>query len=152
MNNVTYSGNYVTNSGIVRYTFVIAINTLKFRIIQSRKLNKVNYLLKSINMKKIVLCVMTTFLSLTFLPLQSNASTTEEPSSLVGTKPAESKTLELRLTEIKATDMSKLKASEKKNMRKEVRSINHKLRELGGGVYLSAGALILIVILLIILL
>jgi len=152
VNNVTYSGNYVTNSGIVRYTFVIAINTVKFRIIQSRKLNKVNYLLKSINMKKIVLCVMATFLSLTFLPLQSNASTTAEPSSLVGTKPAETKTLELRLTEIKATDMSKLKSSEKKNLRKEVRSINHKLRELGGGVYLSAGALILIVILLIILL
>ena len=152
MNNVTYSGNYVTNSGIVRYTFVIAINTVKFRIIQSRKLNKVNYLLKSINMKKIVLCVMATFLSLTFLPLQSNASTTAEPSSLVGTKPAETKTLELRLTEIKTTDMSKLNSSEKKNLRKEVRSINHKLRELGGGVYLSAGALILIVILLIILL
>jgi hypothetical protein len=142
VNNVTYSGNYVTNSGIVKYTFVNEINKIK----------KVNYLLKSINMKKIVLCVMATFLSLTFLPLQSNASTTAEPSSLVGTKPAESKTLELRLTEIKATDMSKLKASEKKNLRKEVRSINHKLRELGGGVYLSAGALILIVILLIILL
>ena len=152
MNNVTYSGNYVTNSGIVRYTFAIAINTVKFRIIQSRKLNKVNYLLKSINMKKIALCVMAIFLSLTFLPLQSNASTTAEPSSLVGTKSAESKTLELRLTEIKATDMSKLKSSEKKNLRKEVRSINHKLREIGGGVYLSVGALILIVILLIILL
>jgi len=103
-------------------------------------------------MKKIVLCVMATFLSLTFLPLQSNASTTAEPSALVGTKPAETKTLELRLTEIKTTDMSKLNSSEKKNLRKEVRSINHKLRELGGGVYLSAGALILIVILLIILL
>ena len=126
----------------MKYTFVNEINKIK----------KVNYLLKSINMKKIVLCVMATFLSLTFLPLQSNASTTAEPSSLVGTKPAESKTLELRLTEIKATDMSKLKSSEKKNLRKEVRSINHKLRELGGGVYLSAGALILIVILLIILL
>jgi hypothetical protein len=106
-------------------------------------------------MKKIVLCVMVTFLSLTILPLQSFASTTEEPSSLVAPKPAESaeaKTLELRLTEINAMDMSKLKSSEKKNLRKEVRSIKKELRDVGGGVYFSAGALILIIILLIVLL
>ncbi|MCX6320544.1 MAG: hypothetical protein NTX93_01900 [Bacteroidia bacterium] len=106
-------------------------------------------------MKKIILGLMATFLSLTILPLQSFASTTEEPSSLVAPKPAESaeaKTLELRLNEINAMDMSKLKSSEKKNMRKEVRSIKHELREIGGGVYLSVGAILLIALLLIILL
>ncbi|MFA5820496.1 MAG: hypothetical protein WC854_14615 [Bacteroidales bacterium] len=109
-------------------------------------------------MKKIVLCVMATFLSLTILPLQSFAANTDKPSSLVVTKPpepaesAEAKTLVLRLNEINAMDMSKLKSSEKKNLHKEVRSIKKELREVGGGVYLSAGALILIVILLIVLL
>ncbi|MCX6322501.1 MAG: hypothetical protein NTX93_11975 [Bacteroidia bacterium] len=109
-------------------------------------------------MKKIVLCVMATFLSLTILPLQSFAATTDKPSSLVVTKPpepaesAEAKALILRLNEINAMDMSKLKSSDKKNLHKEVRSIKHELREVGGGVYLSAGALILIVILLIVLL
>ena len=106
-------------------------------------------------MKKIILCLMAICLSLTFLPLQSNAATNAEPSSLVAPKPAESaevKTLELRLNEINAMDKSKLKSAEKKNLRKEVKSINHKLRETGGVVYLSAGTIILILILLIILL
>ena len=101
---------------------------------------------------------MATCLSLTLIPLQSFASTTVEPSSLVVTKPpetaesAEAKTLLLRLDKINSMDMSKLKSSEKKNMRKEVRSINRELRDIGGGVYVSAGALILILILLIVLL
>jgi hypothetical protein len=98
---------------------------------------------------------MVTFLSLTFIPLQSSAATIADPSSIVEPKPAdaaEAKTLLLRLDEIKATDMSKLKSSEKKNLRKEVRSINHKLKTISGGVYISAGAAILIILLLIILL
>jgi hypothetical protein len=106
-------------------------------------------------MKKIVLCLMVACLSLTFIPLQASAATIAEPSSLVDPKPAEAaeaKTLLLRLDEIKATDMSKLKSSEKKDLRKEVRSINHKLKTIGGGVYISAGAVILLIILLVVLL
>ena len=98
---------------------------------------------------------MATCLSLTFLPLQSNAATTAAPSSLVDSKPAESaeaKTLVLRLNEINAMDKSKLKSADKKSLRKEVKSINHKLREITGGVYLSVGAILLIALLLIILL
>jgi hypothetical protein len=94
-------------------------------------------------------------LSLTFIPLQASAATIAEPSSLVDPKPAEAaeaKTLLLRLDEIKATDISKLKSSEKKDLRKEVRSINHKLKTIGGGVYISAGAVILLIILLVVLL
>ena len=106
-------------------------------------------------MKKIVLCLMVTFLSLAFIPVQLKAVTTEEPSSLPAPKPAESaeaKTLLLRLDEIKATDKSKLNSKEKKDLRKEVKSVKHNLREIGGGVYLSAAAIILIIILLVVLL
>ena len=106
-------------------------------------------------MKKIILCVMATIMSLTFIPLQSSAATSEPSISLVVPKPeppAEVKALELRLNEINLMDKSKLKSSEKKELRKEVKSINHKLREVGGGVYISVGALILIIVLLIILL
>ena len=98
---------------------------------------------------------MATCLSLTFIPLQSKAVSISETSTLEAPKPAESaeaKTLELRLTEIKSMDKSTLKASDRKNLRKEVRSIDHKLRELSGGVYLSVGAILLIALLLIILL
>jgi hypothetical protein len=106
-------------------------------------------------MKKIILCLMVTCLSLTFIPLQVNAATVADPSSLTAPKPAEApeaKTLLLRLDEINAMDMSKLKSSEKKDLRKEVRSINHKLKTISGGVYISAGAAIIIILLLIILL
>lgn len=106
-------------------------------------------------MKKIILVVMAICLSFTLLPLQSNAATTAEPSSLVVTKTveaAEAKALTLRLTEISTMDMSKIKSSEKRDLRKEVRSIKRELRDISGGVYISAGALIVILILAIILL
>ncbi len=106
-------------------------------------------------MKKIVLGVLMVFLSLAFLPLQSKAATTEEPSSLPAPKPAESaeaKTLIVRLDEIKATDKSKLTSEEKKDLRKEVKSIKSNLKDIGNGVYLSGAAIILIVVLLIVLL
>jgi hypothetical protein len=106
-------------------------------------------------MKKIILCLMITCLSLTLIPLQSNAATITKPSSSVATSPAEAaevKTLLLRLDEINAMDKAELKSSEKKNLRKEVKSIRHRLKEASGGVYISVGALIIIVLLLIILL
>jgi len=98
---------------------------------------------------------MVTFLSLAFIPVQLKAVTTDEPSSLPAPKPvdsAEVKIMLLRLDEIKAMEMSKLKSEEKKELRKEVKSIKHNLREVGGGVYLSVAAIILIVVLLIVLL
>ena len=60
--------------------------------------------------------------------------------------------LYVRLDEIDQMDKSDLPRSEKKALRKEVKSIQQRLEELGNGVYISAGALILILILLIILL
>lgn len=106
-------------------------------------------------MKKITFCLMTTCMALAFNPLHSKAENAVVSSSLVISKAAESaeaKTLIIRLNEINIMDKSKLNSSEKKNLRKEVRAINTKLAPLGGGVYLSVGALVLILILLIILL
>ena len=109
-------------------------------------------------MKKFIFCLMATVLTLTFLPLQSFGATKENPSSLVATKPsetkesAEAKTLILRLDEIKATDMSKLKSAEKKNLRKEARSIKRELKDISGGIYVSAGVLIVVLIILLLVL
>ena len=61
----------------------------------------------------------------------------------------QTKIFETRIAEIKAMDKSKLNAAEKKQLRKELRSMK---KALTGGVYLSAGAIILIVLLLILLL
>lgn len=108
-------------------------------------------------MKKITFVVMAMFLSLTFFPGMANATTTKSatPTSLVDKNPSatpEAKVLLQRLDEIDRLDKSDLKSSEKKALRKEVRSIKGQLEAMGGYVYLSAGAIILIVILLIVLL
>jgi len=109
-------------------------------------------------MKKFIFCLIATVLSLTILPVQSFAATKEEPSSLVVTKPpepaesAEAKVLITRLDEIKAMDMSAMKSTEKKELRKEVRSIKRELKDISGGIYVSAGVLIVVLILLIVLL
>jgi len=97
-------------------------------------------------------------LSLTILPLQSFASTPGEPSSKAVTKPAdpaespEAKALAGRINEIKAMDMSTLKSAEKKDLRKEVRTMKREYKTVSGGVYISAGLLIVILIILIVVL
>jgi hypothetical protein len=108
-------------------------------------------------MKKITFIVMALFLSLAFYPVQSDAATSKkiEPSSVVVPKPAESaeaKALFSRLEQIEKMDKSNMKASEKKVLRKEVRSIKKQLDAMGGYIYISVGAAILIVLLIIILL
>jgi hypothetical protein len=57
-----------------------------------------------------------------------------------------------RLEEIKMMDKSELTRMEKKNLRKEVRGMKKEMKELKGGVYLSVGAIIIVILLLILLL
>jgi len=92
---------------------------------------------------------------LAFYPNETKAVTEPTPSTLVTEKPAESaraKALLLRLDEIKAMDKSNLKSSEKKVLRKEVRAIKHELQTMGPYVYVSVGAAVLIILLIVILL
>ncbi|MBK5286565.1 MAG: hypothetical protein JJE25_14310 [Bacteroidia bacterium] len=106
-------------------------------------------------MKKLTVYLMTVLLSLTFIPVQVKAGAEPAPTSMPASAPAESaqaKILLERLNEIKALDRSKLSSSEKKELRKEVRSTKKQLKELSGGIYLSVGAVIIIILLLILLL
>ena len=108
-------------------------------------------------MKKITFMVMAMFLSLTFYPTQSNATTTKTDAhaAVIVLNPVDAakvKALELRLDEINELDKTNMKSAEKRELRKEVRSIKKQVSDLGGGVYVSVGALILILVLLIILL
>lgn len=105
-------------------------------------------------MKKIILGIMATCLSFTFHPIQAIAATTSTPSTLTVSRDLESekaKALLTRLDEINAMDKTNLKPSEKRSLRREVRSIKHDLKTIGGGVYISVGAIIIILILLLIL-
>lgn len=60
--------------------------------------------------------------------------------------------LTYRLNEIKEMDKTKLSSTEKKELKNEVRTIKKQLKAVGGGVYLSVGAIIIIILLLILLL
>jgi len=94
-------------------------------------------------------------LMLTYFPTQSKAATMTETSTAPAGKISsaeKSEALTSRLNEIKAIDKSSLKGDERKQLRKETRSIKRELRQISNGVYLSTGAIILIVVLLIILL
>ncbi len=93
---------------------------------------------------------MTVILSLTFVPnhLRAEAAITTT-SATKAAESAKANSLLSRLNEINEMDKSKLSSLEKKQLRKEVRSTKMQLKELGGGVYLSVGAIIIILLLLI---
>jgi hypothetical protein len=99
--------------------------------------------------------MMVTVLSVSFIPAKLNANPIVTSTSVAASNASDAKeanALIARLNEIKSMDMSKLSFSEKRSLRKEVRTIKVRLADIGGGVYISVGALILIIILLIILL
>lgn len=87
-----------------------------------------------------------------FFSLSAGASTITSDSSIVTTNEVRVQQMGDRLQEIKAIDKSALTKAEKKSLRKEVVDIKKEMKAISGGVYLSIGALVLILILLIILL
>ena len=80
-------------------------------------------------------------------------STTTTTATVSSADLAKENTLIARVNEIKAMDKSNMSQSEKKGLRKELRSLKTQLKSVsGGGVYLSVGAIIIIILLLILLL
>ncbi len=59
--------------------------------------------------------------------------------------------LHKRIEEINAMDRSKMSRAEKKALKKEVRQIREEAKALSGGVYISVGALLIIILLIILL-
>jgi hypothetical protein len=57
-----------------------------------------------------------------------------------------------RVEEIKAMDKSELSRNERKALRSELKNLKQQARAIGGGVYLSVGAIIIIILLLILIL
>lgn len=100
-------------------------------------------------MKKLVAVIM--MLTITSVQLKAGNETIKTTST-EATQLAEANTLIARLNEIKAMDKSEMSFSEKRDLRREVRATKKHLHEVHGGVYLSVGVIILIIVLLIILL
>lgn len=106
-------------------------------------------------MKKTPGFLITMLFLISIVPLQLKAGTESDlflPDSTQTVQTTEMTQLTNRLNEIKEMDKSALTSPERKALRKEVRSIKETMAELNGGVYISVGAAILIVLLLILLL
>ncbi len=79
-------------------------------------------------------------------PILKNTTPIETPASIRG------QVLLNRLEEIKGMDVKSMSTSEKKVLRKEVRSIEKEMKRVNNGVYISVGGIIIIILLLILLL
>jgi hypothetical protein len=67
-------------------------------------------------------------------------------------KEARLEEIKQRVTEIKAMDKSQLTRPERKELRTELKGLKYEAAGMGGGIYLSVGAIIIIILLLILLL
>lgn len=109
--------------------------------------------MKTSLMKKFIVCGLISLLAFSIMPTplqaKSNPVTTNSTPSSGN---SQSQALHLRLEEIKEMDKTQLTSLERKELRKEVKSIKKQLETMNGGVYLSVGAVIIIVLLLILLL
>ena len=104
-------------------------------------------------MKKATIYFMVLLLSITIIPTpiaakEKNPTAISNPPKEI---PAEVQVMLNRLNEIKAMDKSNMSRLEKKALRKEVRSINKGLRTSGNGIYISVGAILIIILLIILL-
>lgn len=100
-------------------------------------------------MKKLTVLIVTALL-FSFSSLSLSAATYPKESPV--TPSAEAQVLLNRLDEINNIDKAPLSRTEKRELRKEVRTIKKELTESNGGIYLSVGAVIIIILLLILLL
>ncbi len=112
---------------------------------------------KHVKMKKLTICLMSFSLLLLAVPVQLNAATLDinpvAADSITIAETAVVNTLTARLDELSLIDKASLRPAERREMRREVRSINKQLNAINnGGVYISVGTLLLIIILLVILL
>jgi cell division protein FtsB len=110
---------------------------------------------KQTMMKKFTMYVLTLFMLFSIAPFQTLMSAEPNAISKERNKKVaseEAKILLARIDTIKDMDKSEMTRSQKKELRKEVRTIKANLADLGQGVYLSAGAIIIILLVLILLL
>lgn len=81
-----------------------------------------------------------------------SAATSKDKVEMTVEQKAQLEVITNRVEEIKAMDKSHMSKSERKELRKELKEMKQQARAMGGGVYLSVGAIIIIILLLILIL
>lgn len=115
---------------------------------------KITKNLKNYSMKNSKVYIAIVALAFSFFPisLKADAGNTLKSTDPIPMTEIRSEKLVNRLVEIKEMNLSDMNRAEKKELRKEVRAAKKELKEVGGGLYISVGAIILIALLLILLL
>lgn len=106
-------------------------------------------------MKNLSILFFAAFVMFTVIPAQLHATTEHLPTSVSAPEPTEAEIADMlnaRVIEIYQMDLTSLTRSEKRELRKEVRSIKNELKNLDNGIYLSTGAIIIILLILILVL
>jgi hypothetical protein len=108
-------------------------------------------------MRKLGIFIVSLLLIFAFSPVQLKAEKIAEPPSNELSVELEKTIREVeiltaRLDEINSIDKKNLTSAERRELRKEVKKIEQALTLNGGGVYVSVGALLLVIVLLIVLL
>jgi hypothetical protein len=105
-------------------------------------------------MKKFTLAFVTAIMLLIMSPAQAKETSPAAPRSTALTAEESARVTALinRVNEINAMDRSTMTHTEKKELRKELRSIKREVNHSNGGVvYISGGLLVLIIVLIILL-
>ncbi|PRY89971.1 hypothetical protein [Mongoliibacter ruber] len=102
-------------------------------------------------MKKLVYFLSVMFLMAAFVPATTAKTPKKEKPELTEEQQTRLVEIENRVEEIKSSGFSDMSKEERKEMRDELRELKKETREIGGGFYLSVGAIIIILLLLILL-
>lgn len=104
-------------------------------------------------MKKLVYTLALLFVvGLSVSPAMANDSKAKNPTELSVADQAKLANIMNRVNEIKKMDKSDLTKVERKALRSELKEMKQQARALSGGVYLSVGAIIIVILLLILIL
>ncbi|WP_373497529.1 hypothetical protein [Aquiflexum sp.] len=103
-------------------------------------------------MKKIALFLSVMFLFTATAPVAMAKESKNDKKELTVEQEARVAEIQIRVAEIKAMDLSDLSNEERKEVKDELREMKKEAKNLGSGVYISVGAIIIILVLLILLL
>jgi nucleoside recognition membrane protein YjiH len=102
-------------------------------------------------MKNYAFCLSLIFSLMAFVPEAQALSKDKEKSTLTAEEKQRVTEIETRVHEIQAMDFASMKKEERKEVKNELKALKKEVRQVGGGVYVSVGAIIIILLLIILL-
>ncbi|GAB2621053.1 hypothetical protein [Belliella aquatica] len=102
-------------------------------------------------MKKIAYLLSVMFLFLAYAPVATAGETKKEKTELTAEEQVRLDEINNRVEEIKAMDFADMSKAERNEVKSELKEMRAEAKALGNGVYISVGAIIIILLILILL-